>query len=83
MGAEKRLRGRCRSVPLLIVFLLAGCQQVQTLPHRYAYELFPQANSPNAECPNQYPGYVSIDDGTEFFLECWGDTNATMVSFDE
>jgi hypothetical protein len=83
MGAETRRRGKCRSAPLLMLFLLAGCQQVRTLPHRYAYELFPQANSPNAECPNQYPDYVSIDDGTAFFLECWGDTKATMVSFDE
>jgi hypothetical protein len=82
--AETLFRGiKSRTAPLLIVSLLAGCQQVQTLPHRYAYELFPQANSPTAECPNQYPDYVSIDDGTAFFLECWGDTDTAKVSFNE
>ena len=72
-----------RAVPLLIVSLLTGCQHAQTLPHRYAYELFPQANSPAKECPDQYPDYVSVDDGTQFFLECWGNTNTVKVSLNE
>jgi len=71
-----------RAVLPLIVSLLAACQhtqppvrqQAQALPHRNPYELFPQANSPAKQCPGQYADYVIEDDGTEFFLECWGNS---------
>jgi hypothetical protein len=60
-------------VLLLCLFALGLCDcRPKTLPHRQEWELFRQANSPSKDCPGQYPIYVGADDGTAFFLECFG-----------
>jgi hypothetical protein len=58
---------------LMSLALLAGCAHAP-LPHRAAAELFPQANSPPAECPGQHKMTVSNIDGT-WFIYCFGIDN--------
>lgn len=57
---------------ILVLLLLAACSDT-ALPHRSPGELFPQAVSPDAACPDQYAERVTIPDqyGT-LFLYCWG-----------
>jgi hypothetical protein len=53
--------------------LLSGCAHTTYLPHRDPVELFPQANSPPAECPGQYKMTVGLPDADgRFFIYCFG-----------
>jgi hypothetical protein len=60
----------------IIVTILTGCASSPppvSLPHRQPGELFPQADSPPAECPGQYSYTVDIPDGSgRFFVYCFG-----------
>lgn len=58
---------------VLLALVLAGCQHAPYLPSRQVAELFPQANSPPAECPGQYHEEVWSDGN--YFLYCWGRNN--------
>jgi hypothetical protein len=63
----------CRLAKIASSFwLLSGCVH-HGLPHRDPAELFPQAVSPAADCPNQHPYRVDNPDGSgTFFLYCFG-----------
>jgi hypothetical protein len=60
-------------LPVLAFILLTGCNTVRPLPSRPIQDLFPQADSPAAECPGQYRMDVNLpnDDGS-FFIYCFG-----------
>lgn len=57
----------------LIASLAVSACAAAPLPHRQAWEAFPQAVSPPAECPAQYEYIVGVDD-VAFFLYCFGDS---------
>src|SRR6266404_5014816 len=76
--ARQRTRRWCHftSPPLLLLlvcFVSACAAGGGILPHRQQWEMFPQANSPPAECPGQYHEEVYSDGN--FFIYCWGRNN--------
>jgi hypothetical protein len=69
-------------IVLLFIGFLGLCHRVRQfpapLPHRQAWELFRQANSPSrADCDSpRLSYYVELTDGSQIFLECLrGQTN--------
>lgn len=63
-----------RRLGLAVVCLVSACVvETKSLPHRQAWEMFPQAMSPAAECPGQY--HEEVWAGENFFIYCWGRDN--------
>jgi len=63
---------------VIFIIWLASCAiiPIPTFPHRTMEELFPQANSPPAECPGQYKMVSYLyDENMTFFVYCWGVNN--------
>ena len=65
---------------LAVACLLASCGHAvrvdhAPLPSHPAFEMFPRASSPPADCPGQYRTTLE-DHGNSVFLGCWGTTRA-------
>jgi hypothetical protein len=70
MTARRRV---FEALGIAAAMILAGCSQSSaSLPHRADWELFRQANSPDAQhCePGTIPYFLDGEDGRPTFLEC-------------